>query len=410
MSNPTKAQQKDAANRATVEDGIFVHGSEIVGDPVYVHSVPAYLDAHYHTVRLTLEEYVEAYPDAPLYSPRLQKIRQAAANNIQSSMTAKVATFPATADRKEEFAKIFGLGDAPAGKNARGEYVRCTVLADPKPEYEDWIPVMDPDYIFPIDNLKAVMVAAELNMPMLVWGMHGTGKTTLIEGYCAGTNRPWIRVQHTVSTEEAHILGHYVVKNGGTMFEPGPLAIAMRDGLVYVADEYDFALPSVTSVYQAVLEGKPLVIKEAPPEWRIVKPHPNFRFYATGNTNGAGDETGLYTGTQIMNAANYSRFGVTIQMEYMDRAQEVAVVAGKARIHNDDATRLVQVAADIRRQFKEGDLSVTISPRELINAGKLARVFGEEPNLTKGMQLAFTNRLNDTDKQAVESYLQRHFG
>lgn len=399
---------KTDRNIASATEGVEVIGHvDADGQAIYVHSVPAYFKA----AGKDLELYQTLNPAAPLYSDRFLAAKKAkeSKETMTASMSAEVKAFPGSA-RRESFADVFGLGDAAAAKNARGNPIMCTVLADPTPEYADWVPPVDPNYIFPIDNLKAVMMGAELNMPTLAWGMHGTGKTTLLEQYCARTNRPSIRVQHTVSTEEAHILGHYVVKNGATEFEPGPLPIAMRYGLYYIADEYDFALPSVTAVYQAVLEGKQLVIKEAPPEWRIVKPHPNFRIAATGNTNGGGDDTGLYQGTQIMNAANYSRFGITIKVDYMSEAIESKVIEAQAKIHANDAIKLVRAANDIRQGFQRGDISVTISPRELINAGLLARSMGITPDLTRGMEYAFINRLNDTDRKAVGDFIQRYFG
>lgn len=385
-------------NITTPTEGVYVEGFDI-----YVHSVPRYLK----DTDMSLEEYQALHPEAPLYSAKFEAAR-AKAETITADMSAKVAVMP-DAKGKAPFAKLFGLGAAKAAKNARGEDIMVTVCTPPE-GYEQWVPEKDDNYIFHIDNLKAVMMSAQMNIPMLLWGMHGTGKTTLVEQFCHATNRAWIRVQHTVSTEESHILGQYVVRDGATVFELGPLAIAMKYGLVYVADEYDFALPSVTAVYQPVLEGKPLVIKEAPPEHRIIKPHPNFRFYATGNTNGAGDETGLYSGTQIMNSANYSRFGITIEVEYMPPKQETAVVAGQSRIHKDDAERLVKVAQEIRKAFQRGDLSTTISSRELINAGQLGRAMGIEPNLHKGLELAYCNRLSPTDRKAVADFAQRYFG
>lgn len=400
-----KTQDK---NIATAKDGVEVIGyfdTLNPGKKIYVHSVPAYLKA----ISVDLDDYQNAYPDAPLFSLRFQKAKSAREERIRQEMAAELHALP-TAPRKDTFANVFDLGSAPAAKNARGQDITCTVLGAPPSDFDRWVPEIDPNYIFPIDNLKAILMAAELNMPLLAWGMHGTGKTTLLEQFAARTNRPWIRVQHTVSTEEAHILGHYVVKNGGTEFEPGPLPLAMRFGLLYVADEYDFALPSVTSVYQSVLEGKKLVIKEAPPEWRIVEPHPNFRIAATGNTNGSGDDTGLYQGTQLMNSANYSRFAITIKVNYMPEALETKVIEAQARIHPDDATKLVKLAHNVRESFGRGEISCTISPRELINAGKLARVLGASPDLHKGLQLAYTNRLNEVDRIAIDAFAQRIFG
>lgn len=320
------------------------------------------------------------------------------------------------------FHEILGIASSTATNNAQGNPILVDVLSDAEiAAIADFLPEEDKDYVFPLIETKYLMAGIKMNKPVLIHGPHGTGKTTLLEQFCHRTNRPVIRVQHTVNTEEAHINGHYVIKPrvvsskgspdqvvNETVFEPGPLPLAMRLGQVYLADEYDFALPSVTSVYQPVLEGKALVIKEAPPEWRVVKPHPNFRFVATGNTNGSGDETGLYQGTQIMNAANYSRFGITIKMDYLPEKLEVPIIVAKAKIHSDDAIKLCKIAGEIRKAFQDGKLSATISPRELINAGLLGRMFGKKPNLHLGMQLAYGNRLNSADAKGVMEYIQRH--
>lgn len=336
-------------------------------------------------------------------------------------MTA-TATKPAEGTRKN-FHEVFDLPDNKATRNAHGNPTQCLVLDPPEERLLDFVPGVDKRYKFLAYETKMVLAAFTLNIPLLVWGPHGTGKSTIVEQFCAKTNRPMMRVQHTSGTEESHILGHYVVRSRAvkegpagaqvdkiiteTVFEPGPLAIAMREGLVYLADEYDFALPSVTAVYQPVLEGKALVIKEAPPEWRVVKPHKNFRFAATGNTNGSGDETGLYQGTQMMNAANYSRFGITIKMDYLPEKQEAEIVASQSGVHPEDAAKLCKIAAEVRKLFGDGKISTTISPRELINAGMLGRMFGKSPNLYLGLELAYGNRLPSTDRKAVMDFVQR---
>jgi cobaltochelatase CobS len=284
-----------------------------------------------------------------------------------------------------------------------------------------WIPKIDPDYIFNVDLTKIALMARELNKPALFWGVHGTGKTTAWEQVCARTNRPFHRVQHTVNTEEAHILGQYIVVteittdadgkdhvHAVTKFNPGPLTLAMKYGWTYCADEYDFGMPSVLAAYQPVMEGKALIIKDAPPEWRVTEPHPNFRFVATGNTNGGGDETGLYQGTQIQNAANYSRFAVTKQVGYMPANVESAVIAGKSGIRKQEADKIIQYATEIRKSFSGGMISNTVSPRELINAAVFGVVTGG--NWREGLALAFANRLSPTDREVVDQFAQRLFG
>jgi cobaltochelatase CobS len=167
-------------------------------------------------------------------------------------------------------------------------------------------------------------------------------------------------------------------------------------------------MPSVLSVYQPVLEGKPLLIKDAPHDQRVIVPHPNFRFLATGNTNGGGDETGLYQGTQIQNAANYSRFGIVIEIRYMEEKLEMAVVSSQSDCTTEQAGKVVRFANDVRDAFRGNRISSTISPRELITIAKLARARGDMWRYA--VEVGFLNRLSRIDKEVVGQFSQRVFG
>jgi cobaltochelatase CobS len=308
---------------------------------------------------------------------------------------------------KRAMHEVFDLGPVKAAMNAKGNPIMVTSY-HPDAEAVHLVPEKDPNYIFNIDLLKVGVMALELNMKFYTWGYHGTGKTTFHEQMHAHLSKPFLRVQHTINTEEAHILGQMLVKDGSTYFEPGPLPLAMRHGWTYCADEYDRAPSTVLSVYQPVLEGKPLVIKEAPLDWRIVKPHANFRFVATGNSNGVGDETGLYQSTQMGDASNYSRFGVTEEVGYMPDEQETAVVAAQGGIDKKDAAKLVKFANEVRTAYKGGRIGSTISPRELINAAQIGLVRGSD--WRGGLRYAFANRLSRVDKEVCEQFAQRLFG
>lgn len=354
----------------------------------------------------SLDRYRTEFPEAPLLSPYAELIleQKKAAEKAAPASSASVAVF----DRKPMF-EVFGVDPtAPAVLNKRGLPIEVSVGRDHDPVNQLLVPDVDKNYIFDLDLTKNVLMGFEMGINVYLWGYHGTGKTSALEQVCARTNRPFMRVQHTINTEEAHLIGQYVVQNGATIFQPGPLTIAMIEGHIYCADEYDFAMPSVLSVYQPVLEGKALVIKDAPPELRVIRPHPNFRFCATGNTNGSGDETGLYQGTQIQNAANFSRFGITCEVKYMEAKVETAVVASQAGLKPQEAAKIVKFANDVREAFMAGKVGATISPREMINAGRLGIMRGSDYAL--GMQLAFTNRLSRVDKKVIEEFAQRVFG
>ena len=376
-------------------------------------------EGHTHSIELHLKEfhkdetiasYKEKFPNEPILSVMAtQKLAEhwaaKSAAMSKTMMATSALAIVAPEVTQKDFHTLFGFGEEKAALSSSGKPIKVTIVSAAKDA--DLVPLVDEEYIFDIAPLKNILMGIELNIPTYVWGHAGVGKTSLYEQIAARTKRPFLRVQHTINTEEAHILGQWTVKGGETVYQLGPLPMAMLNGWVYCADEYDFALPSVLSVYQAVLEGKPLVIKDAPPEFRIISPSANFRIVATGNTNGGGDETGLYQGTQIQNSANYERFGIVEQIRYMTEEQEVKIIVSRAKIAASDAAKLVQFAKSVRDSYEKASISSTISPRSLIFAAKLGIRRG---SFRIGINLAFTNRLNKVDREVIDAVAQRLFG
>lgn len=382
---------------------------------------------------MTLGEYHSTYPDAPLMSEFTKRrlAERAAAKKAGEQATAATTPVASEAPKpeakpapksepvaaasaaivprdvivKRAFHEVFELGKGKAAMSSSGAPIPITTIANTA--FPDMIPSVNSDYVFNADELKNVILALELKINSYVWGHKGAGKTELYEQVCARTGRPMIRVQHTANTEESHIIGQRVLKGGATPFELGPLPMAMLNGWLYLADEYDFAMPSVTSVYQAVLEGKPLVIKEADADQRIIVPHPNFRFAATGNTNGSGDETGLYQGTNLQNSANYDRFGMVLKKNYMAKADEVKIMVKRAGLVKEDAEKLVEFAKQVRDAFSAAQISDTVSPRALIDAARLGVMRG---SFRQGVTLAFINKLSSVDATVVDGLAQRVLG
>lgn len=428
----SEAAMIDAPSASEVDTKYYTpDGKQIICqiDGAAVHMIQKHLKENHPS--WTMERYKAEYPDAPLLSPMamdmVMKRKAAEDQKVNKPTMLKVVANNTTS--KAAFHELFDLGEVDAAMSASKKPIEVTVLGDnDHPDVSPWKAELNADYVFNIDLTKKVILAFQLNLPCYFWGYHGTGKTTVFEQCAARTNRPFMRVQHTINTEEAHILGQYVVKNveveeeeihpdgsiakvkrlrPTTEYQLGPLPLAMIHGMVYCADEYDAAIPAVTLVYQSVLEGKPLVIKEAPPEFRVITPHPEFRIVATGNTNGQGDETGLYQGTNIQNAANYSRFPIVEEVKYMDPAIEENVLRSTTKCSKETATKVVKFAKEVRNSFADGKIGMTVSPRELINAVKLGLAFGGKFDL--GLRLAFANRCSRTDKAVVEGYLDRLF-
>jgi cobaltochelatase CobS len=368
-----------------------------------VHAIALHLKDHHKDV--TIEEYEATYKGAPLMSPyaaHLVAQRRKVKDDLATSATISAVSTKVVETTVRPMYEIFGLGKRckAAFREKDGEPLMVEVAGST--EWDMQIPEVDECYVFEVEVLKNMLMGIVLNIPTFLWGHSGTGKTSMLEQICARLRRPTIRVQHTGSTEEAHIVGQMAADPArGTYFSPGPLPLAMKYGWTYIADEYDFGHPQVMALYQAVLEGKPLIIKDAPAEseWRIVHPHPHFRIMATGNTNGSGDSSGLYLGTNIQNAANFERFGIVEQMNYMQPKQEAAAIAAQAGIAVADAERLVRFASMVRESFEARKIGSTIGPRVLINAAKTGVARG---SFMKGLHLSFLNRLTPVDKEVCK--------
>lgn len=361
---------------------------------------------------MTIEEYKRRFPKAPIFSEYAKK----QLNDFKNAK-AQIESQEALMQGKHAFHELFELNKRDENTfSSKKRPIPVTVLDRPDEndpenklavEASLLIPEINREYVFNVPELKKVMSGVEMNIPIYIWGHKGAGKTELVEQICARTNRPLMRVQHTVNTEESQIVGQWVVRNGATEFELGPLPTAMLNGWAYLADEYDFAMPSVLATYQAVLEGKPLTIKEAPASMRVIRPHKDFRFFATGNTNGTGDETGLYQGTTIQNSANYDRFGVVIRKAYMSETDEAEILRKNTAVSEQDAKDLVRFASNVRESFDAGKISDTISPRTLLFAAKLGIAHA---SFEVGLELAFFNKLSAVDQRACKEYAQRIFG
>lgn len=347
-----------------------------------------------------VEQYQKLYPLAPLLSPAAEDLLHKRSETKIVTVAARAAP---TDDNRQAMHEVFGFGDVPASKGASGLPIMIEVLA-PQEDQINFLPAKDPGYIFDINLTKTVIQGLEMNIPTLLWGHAGVGKTSLYEQVAAHTGRGFLRVQHTANTEEGDVEGRWTIQNGQQVFEEGPLPQAMRYGLVYCADEYDFASPAVLSLYQAVLEGKPLYIKACN---RRVEATSGFRFVATGNTNGAGDDSGLYQGTQLQNAANYERFGIVERVEYWPEAQEVAVLQGRFGLRKDDAVRMVAFANRMRAAFDRREVAIPLSPRALQNATKLGQTRND---LTFGLTRAYINRLPGMSARFATEVMQRDFG
>jgi cobaltochelatase CobS len=281
-------------------------------------------------------------------------------------------------------------------------------------ETSEHVPEIDPDYLFNRETTLAILAGFAYNRRVMVSGFHGTGKSTHIEQVAARLNWPCIRINLDSHISRIDLIGKdaIVLKDGKqiTEFREGILPWAYQHNVALVFDEYDAGRPDVMFVIQRVLEsaGKLTLLDQN----RVLKPHPAFRLFATANTVGLGDTTGLYHGTQQINQAQMDRWSIITALNYLPHAQESAIVTAKVKSFDNEKGRkaianMVRVADLTRSAFVAGDLSTVMSPRTVITWAQNAEIFED---IGFAFRVTFLNKCDELERGIVAEFYQRCFG
>ena len=278
----------------------------------------------------------------------------------------------------------------------------------------EYVPEIDEDYLFNPETTLAILAGFAHNRRVMVSGFHGTGKSTHIEQVAARLKWPLVRINLDSHISRIDLVGKdaIVIKDGMqiTEFREGILPWAYQHNVALVFDEYDAGRPDVMFVIQRVLEssGRLTLLDQA----RVLKPHPAFRLFATANTVGLGDTTGLYHGTQQINQAQMDRWSIIVQLNYLSHEQECGIVLSKNKSFNDPVgkkviSNMVRLADLTRNAFMAGDLSTVMSPRTVITWAENTTIFDD---VGMAFRMTFLNKCDELERALVAEFYQRCFG
>ena len=277
-------------------------------------------------------------------------------------------------------------------------------------EADERVPDLDPSYVFDPDTTLAILAGFAFNRRVMVQGYHGTGKSTHIEQVAARLNWPCIRINLDAHISRIDLIGRdaIVLRDGlqVTEFREGLLPWALQTPTALVFDEYDAGRPDVMFVIQRVLEteGKLTLLDQN----RVIRPNKWVRLFATANTVGLGDTSGLYHGTQAINQGQMDRWNIVVGLNYLAQDVECQIVQSKAEGMDPKLVADMVKVADLTRQgFINGDISTVMSPRTVITWAQNTAIF-KDPGFA--FRLSFLNKCDETERMLVAEYYQRVFG
>jgi cobaltochelatase CobS len=277
-------------------------------------------------------------------------------------------------------------------------------------ERDDHVPEIDDAYRFNPDVTLAILAGFSRDRRVMVQGLHGTGKSTHIEQVAARLNWPCVRVNLDGHISRLDLVGRdaIVIREGQqvTEFQEGIVPWALQRPVALIFDEYDAGRPDVMFVIQRILErdGKFTLLDQN----RVIRPHPQFRLFATSNTVGLGNLNGLYHGIQVLNHAQIDRWNIVATLNYLPRDEEIAIIQARVPGITDRGLleAMVSVAELTRNGFAAGDLSTLMSPRTLISWAENCEIFNDP---AQAFRLSYLNKCDEAEQALVAEYFQRCF-
>jgi cobaltochelatase CobS len=302
----------------------------------------------------------------------------------QSSTATATAPTPGLPDMKLSVRQVFGIDsdlEVPAYSKA-----------------DEHVPDLDPDYLFNKEVTLAILAGFKFNRRVMIQGYHGTGKSTHIEQVAARLNWPCIRVNL-----DSHVSRIDLVGKDAIVLKDGKQVTEFREGIL------PYALQSNTALVFDEVSGRLTLLDQS----KVIRPHPAFRLFATTNTIGLGDTSGLYHGTQQINQGQMDRWSIVATLNYLPHDDEARIVLSKVKSWSKSEAKrkvvssMVRVADLTRQAFINGDLSTVMSPRTVMTWAENAEIFGD---VGFAFRLTFLNKCDELERPLVAEFYQRSFG
>lgn len=260
------------------------------------------------------------------------------------------------------------------------------------------------------DLVEKILKGVQMNFPVLLIGQTGSGKTSMVKYLAYKTHNPYRRLQLNGATGIDNFVGRWLINDKGTYWQDGILTMAMRKGEWLLLDELNAALPEILFILHMVMDDEQMLLLDEK-DGEIVRPHPNFRLFASMNPSED------YAGTKELNRALVDRFPIILEVAYPEPKEEMAIVSAHTKLKDDREKkegiiikksileRMVELATTLRQMNENALLVFTCSTRQLIYWGKLIPNYG----VKKAAEITLLNRADKEDRVKIKDEINKLF-
>jgi len=216
-------------------------------------------------------------------------------------------------------------------------------------------------YYLPQSNeVELFHAAAGMDLPILIKGPTGCGKTRFIEAMGEELGREVHTVVCHDDLSAADLLGRHLINEEGTYWQDGPLTKAVRNGGICYLDEIIEARKDTTVILHSLADYRRVLPIDRTGE--IIQAHPDFMLVVSYNP-------GYQNVLKGMKPSTKQRF-ISLTFTYPKPEIEKQIVIKESGVDDETAQKLVDIAKEIR-QLSDTDIQEAVSTRLLIYAGKL---------------------------------------
>ncbi len=250
-----------------------------------------------------------------------------------------------------------------------------------------------PNYIIQKNENKLFEYAFKNKIPLILKGPTGCGKTRFIEYMAYKLKLPLVTVSCHEDLTASDLIGRYLFINDETIWEDGPLTLAVRYGGICYLDEIVEARKDTTVIIHSLTDDRRMLFIDKTQE--VIKAHPDFLLVISYNP-------GYQNIMKELKESTKQRFA-SINFSYPEKEIEINIIQSESQIDRGNAEKLTLIGEKIRN-LKGFGLNEGVSTRLLVYAARLMKT-GLSPY--DAISISIINTLTDDEelKKAIEEII-----